>query len=407
MLLSLSTSLNNVMKLKAYEELNPPNVLLLGGGPSNIDPRVMAVLSSPIVGHLDPYFLEIMDDTIELLRYTFKTNNNITLPISGTGSAGMQTAISNIVEGGDEVVVLVNGYFGERIKDMVYRCGGKPIVIAADWGKTIKKEAFEEVLENSNAQVVALVHTETSTGVLQPLRDIVRIAHLHDSLLIVDAVTSLGGCELDVDALGIDVCFSASQKCLSCPPGLAPITVSERAMAKIRNRKTKVQSWYFDLSLIEEYWVNRNRVYHHTAPISLIYAIRESLRFLYGEGLEKRWLTHKRNSLALIRGVEALGLKMNAEEGYRAPSINAISIPDEINDENIRKSLRENFNISISAGLGVLKGKIWRVGLMGVNSSERNVLLFLEAFERVLNKEGYPSKPNQGVSAAMDVFKSF
>ena len=386
------------MKRKVYGDLRPPDMLLLGGGPSNTDPKVLRALSAPIVEHLDPYFLEVMSETVELLRYTFKTNNTITLPISGTGSAGMESAICNIVEKGDKVVVCINGYFGERISEMVNRCGGKCVEVKSEWGRTIKKEDVEEALEKSNAKAVAIVHAETSTGVLQPLREIARTAQEHDAFMLVDAVTSLGGCELDVDGWGIDVCHSASQKCLGCPPGLAPITVSERVMKKIRNRKTKVQSWYFDLSLIEEYWMNRK--YHHTAPISLIYALRESLRFLQEEGLESRWQRHKINSVALISGVEALGLEMFAEEGFRCPCLNSISIPQGVREENIRRILREEFNITVGGGFGGLSGKIWRIGLMGVNSSQRNVVLFLEAFERALKNEGYIYTLGAGVAAA-------
>ena len=228
----------------------------------------------------------------------------------------------------------------------------------------------------------------------------------YDALLLVDAVTSLGGCELNVDEYGVDVCYSASQKCLNCPPGLAPITATEKAMDKIRNRKTKVQSWYLDLSTIEKYWVENNRVYHHTAPILLVYALRESLRLLYEEGHEKRWRRHEKNSSALISGIEALGLGMHAETEYRCPAINAVSVPEGIKDENVRRTLREEFNITVSGGLGKLKGKLWRIGLMGMNSSERNVILVLEALERALKKEGYPAKLGSGVAAAMETLSS-
>ena len=392
------------MSKKSYSELRPPEVLLLGGGPSNVDFRVLKALSSPIVEHLDPYFLEVMDDTVELLRYVFKTKNKITFPISGSGSAGMESAVCNLVEKGDEVVVCINGYFGERISEMVRRCGGKSIEVKAEWGKIISKEDVEEALSKSNAEVVMVVHGETSTGVLQPLKELSKATHKYDAMLIVDAVTTLGGCELDVDEYGIDLCYSASQKCLNCTPGLSPITVSEKVMEKIRNRNTKVWSWYLDLSLLEEYWINSGRIYHHTAPISLNYALREALRLAYEEGLEARWQRHKRNSEALIKGVEALGLKMFAEEGYRCPTLNAVSLTKGISDAGLRKTLREEFNIAVSSGFGDLKGKILRVGLMGINSNERNVLLFLEAFERALRKEGYEIKLGTGVSAAMKAY---
>ena len=384
---------------KPYGELHPPKRLLLGGGPSNIDPRVLKALTSPIVGHLDPYFSKIMDETVELLRYAFKTNNWITMPIAGTGTAGMEAAICNVVESGDEVITCVNGFFGERIRNIVQRYGGKCIEVEEEWGKVISKEAVEEALSNSNAEVVAIVHAETSTGTLQPLKEIKKVVDEHDALLLVDAVTSLGGCELDVDGLGIDICYSASQKCLSCPPGLAPITVSEKAIEKIRNRKTEVQSWYLDLSLIEKYWLETNRVYHHTAPILLVYALREALRLLHDEGLEARWERHRRNSLALISGIEALGLKMHPNE-HRCPALNAVSIPEGVQDTNVRRTLLNDFNITVSGGLGALKGKIWRIGLMGINSTEKNVILVLEALEKALKKEAYPVKLGEGVASA-------
>ena len=394
------------MTKKTYGELRPPQRLLLGAGPSNVDPRVLKALISPMVGHLDPFFIETMDETVELLRYAFKTKNHITMPISGTGSAGMESAICNLVERGDDVIVCIKGFFGERLKEMISRCGGNPIIVEAEWGKPIEKEDVEKALSESNAEVVAIVHAETSTGVIQPLKEISRIVHQYGALLIVDAVTSLGGCELDVDEYGIDICYSASQKCLNCPPGLAPITANEKAMEKIRNRKTKVQSWYLDLSAIEKYWIENNRVYHHTAPILLVYALRESLRLLHEEGLEARWQRHIINAEALISGLEALNLEIHAEKQYRCPAIIAVRVPEGINDQNVRRTLLEEFNITISGGLGKLKGKLWRIGLMGINSCERNVILVLEAFEQALKKEGYPVKLGAGVEAAMETFSS-
>jgi len=377
------------MPKKSYGELKPPERLLLGAGPSNIDPRVLRALSFPIVGHLDPYFMEVMDDTVELLRYAFKTKNQITFPISGTGSAGMESAICNVVERGDEIVACINGFFGERIREIIDRCGGRSIEVRAPWGKIIEKEAVEEALANSNAKAVAIVHAETSTGVLQPLREIAKIAHEYDALLIVDAVTSLGGCELEVDKWGIDICYSASQKCLNCPPGLAPITVSERAMDVIRNRRTKVQSWYLDLLTIEKYWLESSRIYHHTAPILLVYALREGLRFLYEEGLESRWIRHKENIQALISGLEEMGLNIFTDRNYMCPVITAIKVPHNVKDRRIRERLQEEYNITISGGLGELKGKVWRIGLMGINSNKKNVILVLEALKNALKKEGY------------------
>jgi alanine-glyoxylate transaminase/serine-glyoxylate transaminase/serine-pyruvate transaminase len=387
---------------KSYGELQPPERLLLGAGPSNINPRVMKVLTSPIVGHLDPYFLEIMDETVEMLRHVFQTKNFLTFPISGSGSAGMESAISNITEKGEEVITCINGFFGDRAKEMVSRCGGKPITVKAEWGDIINKEDVEKALSESNAKIITIVHVETSSGVLQPLNEISKIAKAYDAVLLVDAVASLGGCELDVDQYGLDICFSASQKCLNCPPGLAPITANEKALELIRNRNTKVQSWYLDLSTIEEYWLSKNRLYHHTAPILLVYALREALKLIYEEGLEARWQRHIKNVDTLIRGIEALGLEMYIAKEYRCPVITSIKVPYQINDYEVRRTLRDKFNITISGGLGKLKGKIWRIGLMGDNSNEKNVLVVLEALEHALKKEGYPVQIGTGVAAAME-----
>jgi alanine-glyoxylate transaminase/serine-glyoxylate transaminase/serine-pyruvate transaminase len=387
---------------EAYNELQPPERLLLGAGPSNINPRVIKALTSPIVGHLDPYFLEIMDETVEMLRQIFRTKNVITFPISGSGSAGMESAISNITERGEEVITCINGFFGDRAKEMVSRCGGKPITVKAEWGDIINNEDVEKALSESDANIITIVHAETSTGVLQPLKEISKIAKAYDAVLLVDAVASLGGCELDVDLYGLDVCFSASQKCLNCPPGLAPITTNEKAMERIRNRNTKVQSWYLDLSTIEEYWLSKNRLYHHTAPILLVYALREALKLISEEGIEARWYRHIKNIDALINGLEAIGLEMYVEKEYRCPVITSIKVPNQINEYKIRRTLREKFNITISGGLGKLKGKLWRIGLMGDNSNEKNIIIVLEALEHALKKEGYPIQNGSGVAAAME-----
>jgi len=393
------------MPKKSYGELCPPERLLLGAGPSNVDPRVLKALAAPIVEHLDPYFMEVMDETVELLRFAFKTRNHITMPISGTGSAGMEAAICNLVERGDSAVVCVNGFFGGRMKEMVQRCGGTTVTVEAEWGKPITKEAVAEALSKSGAETVAIVHAETSTGVLQPLKDILRVTHEHGALLIADVVTSLGGCELNVDELGVDVCFSASQKCLSCVPGLAPITANEKAMERIRNRKEPVQSWYLDLSTIEKYWLENNRVYHHTAPILLIYAIREALRLLYEEGLENRWQRHALNAAALKSGLEAMGLELHVKEAkYRCPTLTSVKVPSGVQDKNVRGTLREKFNITVGGGLGDLAGKVWRIGLMGMNANERSVILVLEALERALKKEGTPVNAGSGVAAAIETY---
>ncbi|MEM2226135.1 MAG: alanine--glyoxylate aminotransferase family protein [Candidatus Bathyarchaeia archaeon] len=384
-----------------YGELNPPNRILLGPGPSNVHPIVLRAMSSPLVGHLDPYFMELMDEVMELLREIFVTKNKVCFPISGTGMAGMEAAIVNLVQPGDEVIVGSNGFFGQRMAEIVRRCQGKPIEVFEEWGRAINPEKVEEALSNSKANLVCVVHAETSTGVLQPLDRIARIARAHNALLLVDAVTSLSGCELKIDEMGIDVCYSGSQKCLNCPPGLAPITFNERAMERVRNRRTKVQSWYLDVSLIEQYW-SEGRAYHHTAPISMIYALREALRIVVEEGLEARWARHRRNQEALIRGIEEMGLEMFPPKD-RCPTLNAISVPEGVEDAMVRKFLLDRFNMEIGSGLGPLKGRIWRVGLMGINSSEQNVILFLGALERALRAAGFRVK-GSGAKAAIEIY---
>jgi alanine-glyoxylate transaminase/serine-glyoxylate transaminase/serine-pyruvate transaminase len=380
------------MTIMNYKDLHPPSLLLLGAGPSNIDPRILGASISPIVGHLDPFFMEIMEETVELLRYVFKTKNRLTLPISGTGSAGMESAICNVVEKGDEVITCVQGFFGERAKKMVQRCGGIPITVKSELGGVVDKEEVEDSLSESNAKIVTIVHTETSTGVVQSLKEIAQITKQYDAFLVVDAVASLGGDRLNVDKTGIDICYGASQKCLSCPPGLAPITVNEKVMEHIRNRKTKVQSWYFDLSTIETYWLEQNRAYHHTAPISLIYALREGLRIILEEGIEKRWDRHRKNWKTLVTGLENLGLEMFVSKERRSPVITSIKVPQNIVDLKVRRILRDKYGISVSGGLGILKGKLWRIGLMGSNSTERNVKLVLTTLSEILKHEGYVYK---------------
>ena len=388
---------------KKYGELAPPSRILLGPGPSNVDPRVLRAMSMPPVGHLDPYFLEIMDEVMELLRYVFRTKNRFTIPISGTGSAGMEACLVNLVGQGDEVVVGVNGFFGQRMSEIVKRCGGTPIEVRENWGEALKAESVEDALANSNAKLVALVHAETSTGVLQPLEKISKIAKRYGALLLADTVTSLGGVELEIDQHGVDISYSGTQKCLNCPPGLSPITLNEKAAEFVKDREGKIQSWYLDLNLIEKYW-EEDRVYHHTAPISMIYALREALRIIYEEGLEERWKQHLKSSQALIRGLNAMGLETLSTRN-RLPSLTAVKIPEGVSDVNVRRSLLNDFNIEIGGGLGELKGKIWRIGLMGINACERNVILVLEALERALRKEGLPVKPGEGVAAAVEVFE--
>ncbi len=364
-------------------ELNPPLRTLLGPGPSPVNPRVLQALSLPVVGHLDPAFLKIMDDSMAMLREVFQTKNRLALPMSGTGSAGMETCLVNLVEPGDAVLVGVNGVFGTRMVDVAQRCGAQVDTVDAEWGTALDPGQFRSALAKKKYKVVAVVHAETSTGVLQPLEEISRIVHEHDGLLLVDAVTSLGGAPVKVDEVGIDACYSGTQKCLSCPPGLSPVTFNERAIDVVRKRKTKVQSWYLDLSMIEKYW-GSERVYHHTAPISMNYALYEALRIVLEEGLEASWKRHLEIHGVFIREMRKLEIEPAVAESIRAPMINAMRIPEGIDDAKVRQRLYDEFNIEIGAGLGPLKGKIWRVGLMGHGARAENVDLLTKALRQLI-----------------------
>ena len=387
--------------VNVMDELNPPERILLGPGPSNIHPKVLRAMSTGLIGYMDPYQFQIMDEIVDLLKDVFRTKNAMTVPIAGSGMAGMEASICNIVERGDQVVVGVNGVFGQRLSEVVERCGGKSIDVKEKWGNIIKSEDVSRALSNSNAKAVAVVQAETSTGVYQPVKQIAKIAHDHDALFILDAVTSLGGCELRVDDFGIDICYSGSQKCLNAPPGLAPITFNEKAMQIVRNRKTKVQSFYLDMTLMEKYWMKGSRSYHHTPPTSLLFGLREALRLVLEEGLENRWEKHKKNSEALIKAVEAMGLEMLvSDQEYRLPSLNSVKCPSNVQDPEIRKSLLENHHIEIGGGLGELAGKIWRIGLMGLNSNQNNVILVVGALEQALKRKGFHMK--SGVGAALE-----
>ena len=388
---------------KTYRELNPPARLLLGPGPSNVDPRVMRAMAAPVVGHLDPEFLKVMDDSKELLQYTFQTENYLTLPVSGTGSAGMEAAMYNVVQPGDKVLVCVNGYFGERMCDMVERSGAELIRLDAEWGQIVDPERVKGALGVNKVKVVFVVHAETSTGVRQPLKEICRIAHEHGALLMVDAVTSLGGYPVKVDEWGLDVVYSGTQKCLSCPPGLAPITFSPNAERVLDARTTKVRSWYLDMTLVRRYW-GEERFYHHTAPITMCYAFREALRLVYEEGLDVRWKRHQLNSDALMAGLEAMGIGPFAQEGHRLPSLNAVRVPKGVKDASVRGRLLRDYSIEIGGGLGALKGQVWRIGLMGYNSTKKTVLTFLGALETVLRAEGYTVGAGLAQTAALDVY---
>jgi alanine-glyoxylate transaminase/serine-glyoxylate transaminase/serine-pyruvate transaminase len=379
---------------------DPPERLLMGPGPSNVHPRVYAALSAPVVGHLDPVFLSVMEESQDLLRAVFQTRNELTIAISGTGSAGMETCFVNSLEPGDRVLVCIHGVFGVRMGEVARRCGAEVDVVEAEWGTAIPAEAVAEALSGATYKVVAIVHAETSTGVLQPLDEISRLVHDHGALFLVDTVTSLGGVELDIDGLGIDLSYSGTQKCLSCPPGLSPVTCSPRAMKCLAERNTPVQSWYLDLSLISQYW-GESRLYHHTAPISMNYALREALLLVAEEGLQVRWERHRRNQAALVRGLEALGLALVVDEAIRLPALTTVRIPEGVDDALVRGTLLQRFGIEIGGGLGAFQGKAWRVGLMGATSTERNVTTFLAAFEATLATQGH--KGGGAVEAALSV----
>ena len=386
---------------KSYERFQPPKRILLGPGPSPVDDRILSAMAAPVLGHLDPLFLQCMDDVQSLLRYVFETENRVTIPISATGSAGMEAALVNVIEPGDEVVVCIHGVFGERMRDIVERSGAKAIVVEAKWGEAIDPGKIESALKSSSRpRALSIVHAETSTGVLQDLSGLAEMAHEHGALLIVDAVTSLGGHPVGIDRNGIDICYSGTQKCLGAPPGLSPITFNERALDRIRSRKSKVQSWYLDITMVERYWGD-DRTYHHTAPISMNYALREALRLVYEEGLEPRWRRHELNHRALVAGVEAMGLSMAVAADNRLWSLNAVSVPEGVDDARVRTRLLDE-NIEIGGGLGPLKGKIWRIGLMGSGSTRENVLLVLDALQRALNAEGHACP--SGVAAAEEQY---
>ncbi|OLD27883.1 MAG: alanine--glyoxylate aminotransferase [Acidobacteria bacterium 13_1_40CM_3_55_6] len=390
-----------VQRETTYERFQPPKRLLLGPGPSPVDDRVLAAMAAPVLGHLDPLFLGCMDDVQALLRYVFETENRVTIPISATGSAGMEAALVNVIEPGDMVVVCINGVFGERMRDIIERAGGKPVVVEAKWGEALDPERIEAALNSCQPRALALVHAETSTGVLQDLTGLSEMVHRRDALLIVDAVTSLGGHSVAVDRNGIDICYSGTQKCIGAPPGLSPITFNERALDRIRSRRTKVQSWYLDITLVEHYWGDE-RTYHHTAPISMNYALREALRLIHEEGLAARWRRHELNHRALVAGVEAMGLQMAVAPANRLWSLNAVSVPEGVDDARVRARLLKE-DIEIGGGLGPLKGQIWRIGLMGSGSTGENVVLVLDALHRALNAEGFSS--GSGVEAAQAIYE--
>jgi alanine-glyoxylate transaminase / serine-glyoxylate transaminase / serine-pyruvate transaminase len=378
----------------------PSARVLLGPGPSNVHPRVLKAMLSPVVGHLDPDFIKVMENVKKLLRIVFRTKNEITFPISGTGSSGMEAAITNLVEEGDEVVIGVAGVFSERIVDMAERLGAKVHKVESPWGRIVEPERVEAALKSAKKpKLLALVHAETSTGVHQPVESIGEMAHRYGAMFAMDAVTSLGCVPVEIDKWGVDVCYSCTQKGIGAPPGLAPITFSERAMEAVHKRKGKCRSWYLDVAMIERYW-GPSRVYHHTAPISMNYALYEALRIVVEEGLEARWRRHAANAAAAQAGFKAMGLELAAQEGYRLPQLSAVKVPDGIDDAKVRSELLRVFNIEIGAGLGPFKGKVWRIGIMGEGSRRENVMLILNALEEILGSMGYEVARGKALSAA-------
>ena len=392
----------SILNAADFRDINPGDRILMGPGPSDVPARTLQAIAAPCIGHLDPYFLTIMNETQQLLRHLFQTDNQLTIPVSGTGSAGMETCFVNLVEPGDEVVVCVNGVFGTRMADIVNRIGGKLVRVDAEWGTAIDPEALRQAIKDRNPKIVAVVHAETSTGVCQPLEDLSQISHDAGALFLVDAVTSLAGMPVAIDDMKIDAVYSGTQKCISGPPGLSPISFGPSAIKAMEQRRTPVVSWYLDLTMVRDYW-GTERKYHHTAPINMIYGLREALRLIVEEGLEQRFERHRLNHRALVAGIEAMGLAMLVPVSIRLPMLNAVRIPDGIEDMKVRKVLLNQYGIEIGGGLGQFAGRVWRIGLMGQSCRRKNVFLLLAALETVLKAEG--AKVRQGaLDAATAVY---
>jgi len=362
-----------------------PQRILLGPGPSDVPPRVLEAMARPTIGHLDPVFLQLMDEIRGMLKQVFRTNNDMTLAMSGTGSAGMETLFANLVEPGDKVLVCINGVFGMRMADVASRCGAQVEKIEAPWGTVFDQAEVIKAIERVKPKVVAIVHAETSTGAHQPVDRIGQAARDHGALFLLDCVTSLGGAPVEIDKWQVDAAYSGTQKCLSCPPGLSPVTFSARAMERLTGRKQKVQSWYLDLSMIRNYW-GQERAYHHTAPINMLYGLHEALKIVLEEGLEQRFARHRAMHEMLKTRLGPIGITYASQEGHSLPMLNAVKIPDGGDDAAIRKRLLEDYGIEIGAGLGVFKGKVWRIGLMGHGSSKRNVMLLTSALAEILKR---------------------
>lgn len=390
------------------QSFHPPQRTLMGPGPSDVNPRILEALSRPTIGHLDPAFIAMMDEVKGLLQFAFQTKNELTFPVSAPGSAGMETVFVNLLEPGDKVVICQNGVFGGRMKENVERCGAQAIMVEDEWGATVDIDKAEQALaDNPDAKALAFVHAETSTGARSDAQALCALAQKYDCLSIVDAVTSLGGIELDVDGWGIDAIYSGTQKCLSCVPGISPVSFSDRAANVIRSRKRKVQSWFLDLNLVMGYWGSDNkRSYHHTAPVNSLYALHESLVILQEEGLEAAWQRHALNHAAFAAGIEALGLSFVVAEEFRLPQLNAVRFPDTVDDGAVRTRLLNDYNLEIGAGLGALAGKVWRIGLMGYASNPQNVYNCLSALGNVLSSMDVEVNVSAAIAAAEGVYSS-
>jgi alanine-glyoxylate transaminase / serine-glyoxylate transaminase / serine-pyruvate transaminase len=375
----------------------------MGPGPSDIHPRVLEALGKATVGHLDPYYLQVMDRMQQMLRDLFRTDNRMTLAISATGSAGMEATVVNLIEPGDPMLVCVNGVFGMRMADVAARAGAVVTEVKRPWGQVFTADEVASALAKAKPKVVGIVMAETSTGAWQPIEEIAQVVRQSGALLLVDTVTALGGIPVQVDAWGIDAVYSGTQKCLGCPPGLAPVSFSQRALEAIFQRKTKVQSWYLDIGLLANYW-GTDRVYHHTAPVNMTYALYESLRILFEEGLENGFARHRLNHRALRAGLQALGIRYAAQEGHQLPMLNAVWIPEGVDDAATRSALLDRFGIEIGGGLGEFKGRVWRIGLMGYSSRPANVLCFLSALEQLLAEQGYRFEHGSSIAAANGVY---
>jgi alanine-glyoxylate transaminase/serine-glyoxylate transaminase/serine-pyruvate transaminase len=386
----------------SFRPFMPPVRTLMGPGPADVHPRVLSALARPTIGHLDPRFVDMMEELKSLLRYAFRTENALTMPVSAPGSAGMETCFVNLVEPGDEVVVCINGVFGGRMRENVVRQGGTAITVEGTWGRAVDPNQVDETLRrHPGARVLAFVHAETSTGARSDARLLAEIARAHECMTIVDTVTSLGGCEVSVDDWGLDAVYSGSQKCLSCTPGLSPLTFNGRALERVKARTHPVTSWFLDLNLVLGYWGgDQKRTYHHTAPVNALYGLHEALVMLHEEGIETAWERHARNHRALHAGLEAMGLELIVPEGERLPQLNSVAVPGGVDEAAVRAALLAHYNLEIGAGLGALAGKIWRIGLMGYSSRPENILLCLGALGNELGRAGHPVDVGGALSAA-------